>query len=96
MMALKLLSVLSARIAMRLNFSSLQKKFSIGRRHLYISRPSRSGFERLVGDESVEFEVVNQRWHIHAVDVLAGHQAETHEITQGICQYNAFHPKLEL
>lgn len=46
-MALKLLSVLSARIAMRLNSLNLQKKFSIRCRHLYISRSRGSGFERL-------------------------------------------------
>ena len=44
MMAAKLVSVLSARMAMRLNSLSLQKKFSIKWRHLYIS-PS-SGWER--------------------------------------------------
>ena len=36
-MASKLWSVLSARMAMRLNSLSLQKKFSIRWRHLYIS-----------------------------------------------------------
>lgn len=40
-------SLLSARIAMRLNSLSLQKKFSIRCRHLYISRSRGGGFERL-------------------------------------------------
>jgi hypothetical protein len=44
-MALELLSVLSARIVMRLNSLSLQKKFSIIRRYLYISRSSGSSVE---------------------------------------------------
>jgi hypothetical protein len=38
-MALRLASILSARRAMRLNSSSLPKKFSIRRRHLYPGAP---------------------------------------------------------
>src|SRR6185436_13337388 len=45
-MAAKLWSVLSARRAMRLNSFSLQKKFSIKCRHLYISRSKASGVVR--------------------------------------------------
>jgi len=45
-MARKLLSVLSARIAMRLNSLSLQKKFSMRWRHLYISVSICSGVVR--------------------------------------------------
>ena len=41
-------------------------------------------FVRFVGDEGIEFEAVNQRWHVHTVEALSGHQAETHEIAQGI------------
>lgn len=42
--------------------------------------------ERLVGDEGIEFETVNQRWYFHTVEALSGHQTETHEIAQGIRQ----------
>lgn len=42
--------------------------------------------ECLVCDESVEFETVNQRWHVHAVKALAGHQAKAHQIAQSIRQ----------
>jgi hypothetical protein len=44
--AWKLRSVLSARMAIRLNSLSLQKKFSIRWRHLYISVSIRSGVVR--------------------------------------------------
>ena len=45
-MAAKLVSVLSARMAMRLNSLSLQKKFSIRWRHLYISSSMARGCAR--------------------------------------------------
>src|SRR5436309_14039162 len=44
--ASKLRSVLSARMAIRLNSLSLQKKFSIRCRHLYISSSMARGFAR--------------------------------------------------
>ena len=54
-MAAKLWSVLSARMAMRLNSLSLQKKFSIRCRHLYISvvDGERLGAARMLGDDDL-------------------------------------------
>lgn len=46
--------------------------------------------ECLVGDKSIEYEGVNQRWDFHTIEALSGRQTETNEIAQSIRQRENF------
>src|SRR5690348_13379898 len=72
--AAKLASVLSARMAMRLNSLSLQKKFSMS--HLYISASSGSGAgpARMLGDNDLGAALVEVGDDGVAVEGLVGDQ----------------------
>ena len=75
-MAAKLWSVLSARMAMRLNSLSLQKKFSMRWRHLYISASigERRGAARMLRDDDLGAALVEIGDDGVAVEGLVGDQ----------------------
>src|SRR3978361_860384 len=46
--------------------------------------------ERLVGDQRVEGQSVNQRWHAHGVEALSRQKHEAHEIAERIGESQDF------
>ncbi len=84
-MALKLWSVLQARMAIRLNSLSLQKKFSIRCRHLYIQIDvERLGAAGVLGDDDLGAALLEFGDDGVAVESLVGDQSvEVDAIDQG-------------
>lgn len=81
-MAPEFLSVLSDRIAMRLNSLSLQKKFSIRCRYLYISRSSGSSVEHreMLGNDDYCAPFTQFSDNGVAVKCLVGEEGNEYEV----------------
>ena len=114
-MASKEVSVLSARMAMRLNSLSLRKEVldqvaGFVELHVDFQRHQALGalrdadqgpalvhvfddpiaVERLVGEQGVELQTLDQRGHADRVVAISRHQHKPHEIAQGVGQGQDF------